>query len=82
MTWPVIICAQIRSKHYQVPSAEYSSYVNHVISLGLAGNYIAQMRGNCSSKSLSPEPPSIKPADTVSGVVDDLQLVPVSRPWC
>ena len=28
-------------QHYQVPSAEYSSYINHVISLGLADDYMA-----------------------------------------
>ena len=33
-------------QRHQVPSAEYSSYINHVISLGLAGDYIAQLHGN------------------------------------
>ena len=35
-------------QHCQVPSAEYSSYINHGISLGLAGDYIAQLYGSCS----------------------------------
>ena len=30
-------------QHYQVPSAEYSTYINHVISMGLAEDYIAQL---------------------------------------
>ena len=52
-------------QHYQVPSAEYSSYINHVISLGLAGDYIAQLHGSCSPNSPLPsERPLIKPADT------------------
>ena len=28
-------------QHYQVPSVEYSSYINHAISLGLAQDYVA-----------------------------------------
>ena len=67
--------------HYQVPSAEYSSYVNHVISLGLAENYIAQLHGSCCANS----PPSLKAAINqacrhLSGVVDDLQSEPVFAP--
>ena len=46
-------------QHYQVPSAEYSSYINHVIRLGLAEDNVAQLRASCSS-----ERPLIKPADT------------------
>ena len=57
-------------QHYQVPSAEYSSYINHVNSLGLAQDYIAQLHASCSSNSPPPlragrsERPSIKPVDT------------------
>ena len=32
---------------YQVPSAECSSYINHVISLGLAGDHTRQLRASC-----------------------------------
>ena len=68
-------------QHYQVPSAEYSSYINHVISLGLAEDYIAQLRASCSPNS----PPSLRAAIDqacrhLSGVVDDLQPVPASAP--
>ena len=68
-------------QHYQVPSAEYSSYINHVISLGLAGDYIAQLHSSCSPDS----PPSLRAAidqacKHLSGVVDDLQPVPASAP--
>ena len=68
-------------QHYQVPSAEYSSYINHVISLGLAGDYIAQLHGSCSPNS----PPALRAAIDqacrhLSGVVDDLQPVPASAP--
>ena len=68
-------------QHYQVPSAEYSSYNNHVISLGLAGDYMAQLRASCSPSS----PPSLRAAVDqacrhLSGVVDDLQPVPISTP--
>ena len=68
-------------QHYQVPSAEYSSSINHVISLGLAGDYIAQLHGSCSPDS----PPSLRAAidqarKHLSGVVDDLQPVPASAP--
>ena len=64
-------------QHYQVPSAEYSSYINHVISLGLAEDYIAQLRASCSPKC----PPSLRAAIDqacrhLSGLVDDLQPVP------
>ena len=66
-------------QHYQVPSAQYSSYINHVINLGLAGDYIAQLHGSCSPGS----PRSLRAATNqacrhLSGVVDDLQPVPVS----
>ena len=66
-------------QHYQVPSAQYSSYINHVINLGLAGDYIAQLHGSCSPNS----PCSLRAAINqacrhLSGVVDDLQPVPVS----
>ena len=37
-------------QHYQMPSAEYSNYINHVVSLGLAEDYIAQLRASCSSE--------------------------------
>ena len=68
-------------QHYQVPSAEYSSYINHVISLGLAEDYIAQLRASCSPNS----PPFLRAAIDqacrhLSGVVDDLQPVPASAP--
>ena len=68
-------------QHYQVPSAEYSSYINHVISLGLADDYMAQLRASCSPNST----PSLRAAIDqacrhLSGLVDDLQPVPVSVP--
>ena len=68
-------------QHYQVPSVEYSSYINHVISLGLAEDYIAQLRASCSPNS----PPSLRAAIDqacrhLSGVIDDLQPVPASAP--
>ena len=68
-------------QHYQVPSAEYSSYINHVINLGLAEDYTAQLRASCSPNS----PPSLRAAIDqacrhLSGVVDDLQPVPASAP--
>eukprot|EP00891_Asterochloris_glomerata_P004459 jgi/Astpho2/4459/Aster-00068 len=68
-------------QHYQVPSAEYSSYINQVISLGLAEDYIAQLRASCSPNS----PPSLRAAIDqacrhLSGLVDDLQPVPASAP--
>ena len=64
-------------QHYRVPSAEYSSYINHVISLGLAEDHIAQLRASCSPNS----PPSLGAAIDqacrhLSGLVDDLQPVP------
>ena len=66
-------------QHYQVPSAEYSSYINHVISLGLAQDYIAQLHASCSSNSPPPLRAAINQACShLSGVVDDLQPVPVS----
>ena len=68
-------------QHYQVPSVEYSNYINHVISLGLAEDYTAQLRASCSSNS----PPSLRAAIDqacrhLSGVVDDLQPVLASAP--
>ena len=68
-------------QHYQVPSVEYSSYINHVISLGLAEDYIAHLRAGCSPNS----PPSLRAAIDqacrhLSGLVDDLQPVPASAP--
>eukprot|EP00891_Asterochloris_glomerata_P009612 jgi/Astpho2/9612/Aster-03884 len=68
-------------QHYQVPSVEYSSYINHVISLGLAEDYTAQLRASCSPNS----PPSLRAAIDqacrhLSGVLDDLQPVPASAP--
>ena len=30
------LCTRSFMQHYQVPSAQYSGYINHVISLGLA----------------------------------------------
>ena len=68
-------------QHYQVPSAEYSSYINHVISLGLAEDYIAQLRASCSPDS----PPFLRAAIDqacrhLSGLVDDLQPMPASAP--
>eukprot|EP00891_Asterochloris_glomerata_P008502 jgi/Astpho2/8502/Aster-05543 len=66
-------------QHYQVPSAQYSSYINHVISLGLAEDYIAQLQASCSSKSPPPLRAAINQACRhLSGVMDDLQPVPVS----
>ena len=66
-------------QHYQVPSAEYSSYIKHVISLGLAQDYTAQLNASCSSNSPPPLRAAIKQACRhLSGVVDDLQPVPVS----
>ena len=66
-------------QHYQVPSAQYSSYINHVISLGLAEDYIAQLHASCSSNSPPPLRAAINQACRhLSGVVDDLQPVPVS----
>ena len=66
-------------QHYQVPSAEYSSNINHVISLGLAQDYIAQLHASCSSNSPPPLRAAINQACRhLSGVVDDLQPVPVS----
>ena len=63
-------------QHYQVPSAEYSSYIKHVISLGLAQDYIAQLHA---SNSPPPLRAAIKQACRhLSGVVDVLQPVPVS----
>ena len=68
-------------QHYQVPSAEYSSYINHVISLGLAGDYIAQLHGSCSPDSPTSLGAAIDQACRhLSGVVDDLQPVPGSAP--
>ena len=66
---------------YQIPSAEYSTYINHVISLGLAEDYIAQLRASCSPNST----PSLRAAIDqacrhLSGLVDDLKPVPVSAP--
>ena len=37
-------------QHYQVPSAEYSSHINNIISLGLAEDYMAQLRASCSQR--------------------------------
>ena len=66
-------------QHYQVPSAEYSSYINHVISLGLAQDYNARLHASCSSNSPPPLRAAINQACRhLSGVVDDLQPVPVS----
>ena len=68
-------------QHYQVPSAEYSSYINHVISLGLAQDYIAQLHASCSLNSPSPLRAAINQACRhLSGLVDDLQPVPASAP--
>eukprot|EP00891_Asterochloris_glomerata_P004214 jgi/Astpho2/4214/Aster-05178 len=68
-------------QHYQVPSAETSSYINHVVSLGLADDYTAQLRASCSPNS----PPALRAAIDqacrhLSGVVNDLQPVPASAP--
>ena len=66
-------------QHYQVPSADYSSYINHVITLGLAHDYIAQLHASCSFNSPLPLRAAINQACRhLSGVVDDLQPVPVS----
>ena len=66
-------------QHYQVPSVEYSSYINHVISLGLAEDYIAQLRASCSPNSPPPFRAAIDQACRhLSGIVDDLQPVPAS----
>ena len=82
MLGQITLARQTRSthpfmQHYQVPSAEYSSYINHVISLGLAEGYIAQLHANCPPNS----PPSLRAAIDqacrhLSGLVDDLQPVP------
>ena len=62
-------------QHYQVPSAEYSSYINHVISLGLAQDYMAQPHARCSSNSTPHLRAAINQACRhLFGVVDDLQL--------
>ena len=67
--------------YYQVPSAKYSSYVNHVISLGLAEDYIAKLHASCSSNSPPPLRAAINQACRhLSGVVDDLQPVLASAP--
>ena len=59
-------------QHYKVPSAKYSSYINHVISLGLAEDYIAQLRASCSPNSPPPLRAAIDQACRhLSGVVDD-----------
>ena len=68
-------------QHWQVSSAEYSSYINLVISLGLAEDYNAQVRASCSPNT----PPSLRAAidqacGHLSGLVDDLQPVPASAP--
>ena len=66
-------------QHYQVPSAEYSSCISHVISLGLAEDYIAQLRASCSSNSPNTLRAAISQACRhLSEVVDDLQPLPVS----
>ena len=68
-------------QHYQVPSAEYSNYINHVISLGLAEDYIVQLRASCSPNSPSSLRAAIDQACRhLSGLVDDLQPVPASAP--
>ena len=68
-------------QHCQVPSAEYSSYINHVVSLGLAQDYIAQLHATCSSNSPPPLRAAINQACRhLSGLVDDLQPVPASAP--
>ena len=43
-------------QHYQVLSAEYNSCINHVISLGLAEDYIAQLHGSWLSSWLKQRP--------------------------
>ncbi len=54
-------------QHYQVPSAEYNSYINLVISLGLAEVYIVPLRASCSPNSpLSLKASIDQPADTCS----------------
>ena len=66
-------------QHYQAPSAEYSSYINLVISLVLAQGYIAQQHRSCSSNSPPPLRAAINQACRhLSGAVDDLKPVPVS----
>ena len=68
-------------QHYQVPSAEYSNYINHVINLGLAEDYIVQLRASCSPNSPSSLRSAIDQACRhLSGLVDDLQPVPASAP--
>ena len=53
-------------QHYQVPSAEYSNYINHVITLGLAEDYTQHNCVPAASQTapLPSERPLIKPADT------------------
>ena len=68
-------------QHYKVPSAECSSCVNHVSSLGLAGDYIAQLHATCSPDShLSLRAAMCHACRHLSGVVHDLQPVPLSAP--
>ena len=77
IAFPTLVLGQI--DHYQVPSAEYSSYTNHVTSLGLAQDYVAQLHASCSSNSPPPLGAAINQACRhLSGAVDDLQPVPVS----
>ena len=67
-------------QHYQVPSAEYSSYINHVISMGLTEDYIAHIHASCSSNSPPLRAAINQACRHLSGVVDDLQPVPASAP--
>ena len=68
-------------QHYQVPSAEYGSCINHVVSPGLAQDYIAQLHASCSSNSPPPLTAAINQACRhLSGLVDGLQPVPASAP--
>eukprot|EP00891_Asterochloris_glomerata_P007249 jgi/Astpho2/7249/Aster-01557 len=73
-------------QHYQVPSAEYSSYINQVISLGLAEDYISQLRASCSPNRPPPLRAAIDQACRhLSGLVDgspaSAGLCPSSETW-
>ena len=65
--------------HYQIPSTEYSNYIGHVVNLGLAEDYIAHLRASCASeKTPANRIHAVEQACRhLSGVVDELQPVPV-----
>ena len=65
--------------HYQIPSTEYSNYIGHVVNLGLAEDYIAHLRATCATeKTPANRIHAVEQACRhLSGVVDELQPVPV-----